>query len=209
MAETLVLVGVCLIAAVAIVFAVIFFMQYNELKTNYDSDKNLAVSAAVKEQQDKDEATYEERNKLPYASFTGPSDYGSISFEYPKNWSVYVDKDGTKNTDYVAYFAPSEVSPVSDKASRYALRFQILNRQITSVQSAYETKLKNGKLTAKAFTSDDNALSGTWYEGELSDGINGIALLLKVNDKTLIMQTDTSAYRADFELLTSKLRRNS
>ena len=94
LAETLVLVGVCVIAAAAIVFAVVFFMQYNELKTNFDSQKTLAVNEAVKAQQDKDEAAYEERAKEPYYSFTGPSDYGSISFEYPKTWSVYVEKDG-------------------------------------------------------------------------------------------------------------------
>jgi cell division protein FtsL len=207
--ETLILVGVCLIAATAIVFAVIFFMQYNELKTNYESEKSLAISDAVKVQQDKDEAAYEERAKLPYYSFTGPSDYGSISFEYPKTWSVYVDKDGTNNSDYVAYFQPKQVDPVSGKSSRYALRFQILNRQITTVQSSYEAKIKNGKLTSRAFSSDDNALSGTWYEGEIADGIRGIVILLKVNDKTLVVQTDAEAYRSDFETLVKKLRRNS
>ena len=207
--ETLVLVAVCLIAAAAIVFAVIFFMQYNELKTNYESEKGLAVSEAVKQQQDKDEAAYEERAKEPFYSFTGPSDYGSISFEYPKTWSVYVEKDGTNNSDFVAYFQPKQVDATNNKESRYALRFQILNRQITSVQSSYETKIKNGKLTSRTFSSDDNALSGTWYEGEISEGIRGIVILLKVNDKTLIMQTDAEAYRADFETLVKKLRRNS
>ncbi len=207
--ETLVLVGVCIIAAAAIVFAVIFFMQYNELKTNYDSEKNLAVAAAEKTQHDKDEAAYEERAKEPFYSFTGPSDYGSISFEYPKTWSVYIEKDGTSNNDYVAYFQPKQVDPVNNKASRYALRFQILNRQITTVQTSYETKIKNGKLTSRAFSSDDNALSGTWYEGEIADGIRGIVILLKVNDKTLVMQTDAEAYRSDFETLVKKLRRNS
>jgi hypothetical protein len=207
--ETLILVGVCLIAATAIVFAVVFFMQYNELKTNYESEKSLAITDAVKVQQDKDEAAYEERAKLPYYSFTGPSDYGSISFEYPKTWSVYVDKDGTNNSDYVAYFQPKQVDPVSGKSSRYALRFQILNRQITTVQSSYEAKIKNGKLTSRAFSSDDNALSGTWYEGEIADGIRGIVILLKVNDKTLVVQTDAEAYRSDFETLVKKLRRNS
>jgi len=207
--ETLVLVGVCLIAAVAIVFAVIFFMQYNELKTNYDSEKNLAVAAAEKAQQDKDEAAYEERAKEPFYNFTGPSDYGSISFEYPKTWSVYVEKDGTKNSDYVAYFQPKQVDPTSSTSSRYALRFQILNRQITTVQTTYESKIKSGKLTSRAFSSDDNALSGTWYEGEIDNGVRGIVILLKVNDKTLVMRTDAEAYRNDFETLVKKLRRNS
>ena len=207
--ETLVLVGVCIIAAAAIVFAVIFFMRYNELKTNFESQKTLAVNDAVKVQQDKDEAAYEERAKEPYYSFTGPSDYGSISFEYPKTWSVYVDKDGTGNGDYAAYFQPKQVDPISGKSSRYALRFQILNKQITSVQSSYDIKVKNGKLTSRNYSIEGSNLSGPWYEGEIADGIRGIVVLMKVNDKTLVMQTDAEAYRSDFETLMKKLRRNA
>ncbi|MCQ2570663.1 MAG: hypothetical protein MJ154_00195 [Candidatus Saccharibacteria bacterium] len=207
--ETIILIVVCLIAAAAIVFAVIFFMQYNELKANYDSDKGLAVAEAVKIQEDADNASFAEREKLPFYSFTGPSDYGSISFQYPKTWNVYVESDGSNNSDFKAYFKPTQVDPIKNKDSRYALRFSILDRQYTSVQSSYESKVKNGKMTSSMFNADENRISGIKYEGEIEKDMNGIVVLIKVNDKTAIFQMDADVYRTDFETLLQGLRRNS
>lgn len=207
--ETIILVIVCLIAAAAIVFAVIFFMQYNELKTNYDSEKGLAVADAVKAQEDADNARFAEESKLPYYNFTGPSDYGSISFQYPKTWSVYVDSDGTNNSDYKAYFRPAQVDPIKDKNSRYALRFSILNRQYDTVQKTYQTKVNSGKMTSSIFNADNNRITGIRYEGEIEKDINGIVVLVKVNDKTAVFQMDADVYRTDFETLLQGLRRNS
>jgi len=207
--ETVILIIVCLIAAAAIVFAVIFFMQYNELKTNYDTEKSLEVEKAKKEQADLDNASFEEREKLPNYHFTGPSDYGSISFEYPKTWSLYIESDGTNNSDYKAYFSPAQVNPLKDKNSRYALRFSILNRQYDTVQKTYESKVKSGKLTSSMFTADDNTVSGIKYEGELETNMNGIVVLVKVNDKTALFQMDADVYRGDFETLIKGIRRNS
>lgn len=207
--ETIILIAVCVIAAVAIVFAVIFLMKYNELQNNYESSKKLEVATEVKKQEDIDKAKFEEQEKLPNTSFTGPSDYGSISFEYPKTWSVYVDSDGTNNSDYKAYFKPAWVDPVSDSASRYALRFQILNRQYTTVQSDYESKVKNGEMTSSVFNADNNKMTGIKYEGKIDEGIQGIVVLVKVNDKTAIFQMDAEVYRNDFEKLINGLRRNS
>lgn len=209
--ETIILVVVCLIAAIAIVIAVVFFMQYNELKTNYDSDKGIAVAEAVKAQEDADIEKFKEESKLPYAKFTGPSDYGSLSFEYPKTWNVYVNSDGSENTDYEAYFRPGQVDPIDKETSRYGLRFQILNRQITSIQPDYENRVKDGSLTSSVFSagSGSTALTGTRYEGSIDEKIRGVVILIKINDKTAIFQTDADSYRADFDKLVNSLRRNS
>lgn len=207
--ETIILVVVCLIAAAAIVFAVIYFMKFNELNTDFESKKNLEVAKAVKEQEDKDNASFAEREKLPYYSFTGPSDYGSISFQYPKTWSVYVDSDGTNNSDFKAYFRPSQVDPLKNKDSRYALRFSILNRQYDTVQKSYQSKVAGGKMTANVFNADNNNITGIRYEGEIEKNINGVVVLVKVNDKTAVFQMDAEVYRTDFETLLQGLRRNS
>ena len=69
--------------------------------------------------------------------------------------------------------------------------------------------VKNGKLTSRNYSIEGSNLSGPWYEGEIADGIRGIVVLMKVNDKTLVMQTDAEAYRSDFETLMKKLRRNA
>lgn len=208
-AEIVVLVIVCLIAAVAIVFAVIFFMRWNELSVNYESEKNVAVAEATKAQKDADEANFTEREKTPNTQFTGPSDYGSISFYYPKTWSVYVGSDGSQNSDYEAYFAPGQVNPVSDEASRYSLRFSIRNEQIADVQREYDSKVKDGEMTSGVFNADSNRITGTRYEGKIGEDMQGIVVLVKVNDKTAILQTDAETYRTDFEALLKTLRRNT
>ncbi|MBR5419342.1 hypothetical protein IK110_03790 [Candidatus Saccharibacteria bacterium] len=209
--ETIILVVVCLIAAVAIIFAVVFFMKFRELEENYDSQKGAEIAAAVKAQEDADIENFKEQSKLPYSKFTGPSDYGSLSFEYPKTWNVYIASDGSNNSDYEAYFRPNAVVSTDNDASRYSLRFQIQNRQITSIQPDYDSKVKDGEMTSSVFSagSGSTALTGMRYEGNITDTIRGVVILIKINDKTAIFQTDASTYRTDFDKVVSSLRRNS
>ena len=208
--ETIILVIVCLIAAAAIVFAVMFYMQYDELKTNYDVQVSNEKAAAKKEQKDIDDKNYEDQSKLPTKLFTGPSDYGSISFYYPKTWSAYIESDGSNNSDFVAYFAPDSVKSLKDKDARYALRFSIVRKQADDVMKAYNNKVKNGALKAEVFNADSNRITGTVYEGTIEKGIIGKVLVIKVNDKTAILQTDsTDVFREDYEKLINTLRRNS
>lgn len=207
--ETIILVVVCLIAAAAIVFAVINFMNYNEVKNNADSDKQIAVAEAKKEQQEIDNVKFEDQLKLPNNHFTGPSDYGSLGFEYPKTWSVYIESDGLNNSDFVSYFSPTQVNPVKSDDSRYALRFSILNRQFDAVVKDYEKLVENNELRESTFNGDGQRISGIRYEGMLDDEINGVAIVVKVNDKTAIFQTDASVFFNDFDAVMASLRRNS
>ncbi|MCQ2568704.1 MAG: hypothetical protein MJ155_00200 [Candidatus Saccharibacteria bacterium] len=209
--ETIILVIVCLIAAGAIVAAVIFYMKWDELNTDFEIQKNDAVATAQKEQKDLDEANFTEREKLPTQQFTGPSDYGSISFYHPKTWSIYVSSDGTQNSDYEAYFSPGQVDPIDSDTSRYALRFIIKHEQADDVMREYQTKVNDGEMTASVFNAGNGAskVSGTKFEGQIEDEINGIVLVIKVNDKTVLLQTDAETFRADYETLIATLRRNS
>lgn len=207
--ETLVLIGVCLIAAVAIIFAVYFFIQYNDLKRDFESQKNEAVMNAVKQTQDEDNAAFKEQEKLPYYSFTGPSDYGTISFNYPKTWNMFIEDDGSKGGQYSVYFAPKQIYAPSNQDARYALRFKILNQQITNVQQTYDSMAKAGTLSSRVFTADNSKLTGMRYEGELQQNMRGIVIIAKVNDKTVLLQMDAEAYRKDFEEVVKSLKRNS
>ncbi|MBR3176821.1 hypothetical protein IKF25_02510 [Candidatus Saccharibacteria bacterium] len=208
--ETIILVVVCVIAAAAIVFAVIFFMQFNELKSNYDSEVAMKEANARDAQAQEDIAKFEEDSKQPFEKLTGPSDYGSISFEYPKNWSVYIESDGSNNSDYKVYFSPTHVSSITNKESRYALRFTILNQQINNVQRQYDALVDKGLVTSSVFNADNNNITGTKYIGSISNDMQGIVVIFKVNDKTVILQTDVqSVYENDFNTLLTKLRRNS
>jgi hypothetical protein len=207
--ETIILVFVCLIAAAAIVFAVMFYMQYNDLQADYDSKLASEVAAAEKNQKEIDEKDFMDREKLPNYSFTGPSDYGSISFQYPKTWSVYIHSDGTQNSDFEAYFSPKFVNPIDDEKSRYALRFIIRNEPSDEVMREYNTKVLDGDMTSKIFNADRNRISGNIYEGTIEEGMVGIVFVFKVNNMTGILRTDAETFRKDFEALVETLRRNN
>ncbi|MBR0133883.1 hypothetical protein IJM16_01290 [Candidatus Saccharibacteria bacterium] len=208
--ETIILVVVCLIAATAIVLAVMFYMQYNELQTDFETQLNIKEVEAKKEQKEIDDQNYLDQSKLPNTLFTGPSDYGSIGFYYPKTWSVYIESDGSDNSDFVSYFAPTQVNPIKDKDSRYALRFSIIRKQSDDAMKPYDNKVKKGELTAKPFNADSNRISGTLYEGTVDKNIEGMVLVIKVNDKTAILQCDSDeVFRTDFEALIASLKRGS
>ena len=209
LAETIILVVVCLVAATAIVFAVMFFVQYNDLKDSFDSQVKSQVAEAEKNQKDADDAICLEKQKETLQQFTGPSDYGSVSFNYPKMWSVYIKSDGTENSDFEAYFSPVSVDPVDNDNSRYALRFKIVNTLSDEVQRDYINKVNDNEMTSGMFQAQNKAVTGTLYQGTIEEGIVGQVLVVKVNDKTAILQTDSEEYRADFEKLINSLRRNS
>ena len=153
-----------------------------------------------------DEERFQEERKSPYSPFSGPDDYGAIYFEYPNTWDVYVSKDGTKG-DYEAYFAAGSVPSVTDtENSRYALRFLIKNQSLDTVQRQYDTLVNNGQLSARNYTV--GSISGTLFTGMITKSINGQVFLAKINDKTLVMQTDSTAhFETDFANVLSKLRR--
>jgi hypothetical protein len=115
----------------------------------------------------------------------------------------------SNNSDYNAYFAPSQVNPIEDEGSRYALRFSIYNQQINNIQQQYDKKIEDGELTSSVFNADNNKISGTKYMGQIDENMQGIVVVFKVNDKTVVMQTDAMVYQQDFETLLTKLRRNS
>ena len=62
------------------------------------------------------------------------------------------------------------------------------------------------------FTADSDAISGTRYEGEIDNKINGVFVMFKVNDKTAILQIDSTIspdLLEEYEKITQSLRRNT
>ena len=207
--ETVILVIVCLIAAAAIVFAVIFFMRWNELKVNQDSAIEMAVSEERVKQEEIANQRVEEAKKVPKLEWVGPEVYGRLSFNYPKNWSVYVNKDGEKGTDYEVYFNPGRINSINDNSSRYTLRFKIVNRQYDVVTKEYQSKVASGAMTFQAVEED--GLSGGRFDGEISKDIVGSVVVLKMYDKSVVFQTDISSAEndKDFREIYESLRRNN
>ena len=175
------------------------YVNYMDQKNNVDSKINSAVADAEKNLGDKLEKDFIEREKEPLKSFTGPSDYGTLAFKFPKTWNVYVSNDGTKDTGYEAYFSPGNVPSINSASSRYALHVTILNDNYDEVIGKYESLVKKGDL--KTSPTKANGQDGTRLDGNFSKNIRGAAVVYKIRDKTAILQTEADTFKPDFDAL--------
>jgi hypothetical protein len=197
-AEIVILVVVSLIAVTAIGLAVYFYVQWREAQTNIDGKVAEAVEIARGDERRMADEFWAEEIKKPFLEFTGPADYGSLSFMFPRTWSVYVAKDASRGGDFEAYFNPGQVNAVGAETIN-ALRMTIINRPIDSVRTTYDNLVKSGKLSQSVFQM--GSITGDRYEGEFSTNITGMMIMLKINDKTAILRTDAMIFKGDFERL--------
>ncbi len=181
------------------------YMQMNDYKDNTNQKINVAVEEARAAQKTEDAKNYVEEAKKPNLIYQGPSDFGSVTFNYPKTWAAYLDKDGTgqtSNTQYLAYFAPKTVPPVSVKTSVFALRMNIQTRAYDDVLKTYDNVIKKGEVSASPITvgktADFKGYQGMRMDGTFDDGLKGSAVIFKIRDKTLTLRTDSQDYMSDF-----------
>ena len=177
--------------------AIWVYVMYIQEKSDVDGQIQLAETKARSDQSEIERKKYAEEAKNPRIEFVGPSEYGRVSFMYPKAWSVYVDKDGSDRGDYKAYFHPGTVPSVSNKASRFAFRVEVLNSDFDKVLSQYSSLLKKGDLVSSSV--EFNGDSATRIDGAFSDDLRGSVVLMKVRDKTIRFSTDADTFKPDFE----------
>lgn len=197
------LISIILLAIFTVVFAglsVWALISYMDQKNNVDEKVDRAVATAEKEQADKLEADFVEREKEPQTSFSGPSDFGTLSFKYPKTWSVYVDNDGSSSASYLAYFNPGQVPSTKAGDSRYALRAAIVNKDYDSVLDEFESRVKKGELKTSTVKAQ-NGETGTRLDGKFSEDIRGSAVVFKIRGQTAVVRTDANTFMADFDAL--------
>src|SRR6266536_4777529 len=84
--------------------AVWAYTNYSDQKNNVDAKVATAVADAKKQQSDSDQTKYLEQEKQPYRQFKGPAELGGVTFDYPKTWSVYLDKSTSDQLE--AYLQP-------------------------------------------------------------------------------------------------------
>ena len=204
----LILIVIAIVAGLAaIAFAGLFVYMMSERNaavSDVDGQIAVAVANAKEEQKQADDAEYAEIEKSPYKVFSGPKDYGDLSLEYPKTWSVYIGEDNSgAGGDFAAYFNPEQVRPVGPNTVN-ALRVSIRNSNFATVAQAYQKVINDGKtdLTMESITIGRNAnITANLYTGTIpGSSLRGYVVVFKLRDKTAILQTDSpEQYRADVE----------
>jgi hypothetical protein len=182
------------------------YVNYNEQKTNVDGKIDLAVAEAKKEQADTDEVKFAQREKEPNRQFVGPDDYGRLTFDYPKTWSVYIASDVSKGSGaYEAYLNPITVPSVS-ATQQYGLRVLIEEKDYSQIVQSYESLVKKGDLKSSATSA--NGQNGTRLDGSFTKNIRGAAVIYKIRDKTITVRTDADTFKPDFENIIKTIKFN-
>ncbi|MBR3220532.1 hypothetical protein IKF76_01565 [Candidatus Saccharibacteria bacterium] len=200
------LIAISLLAAVFIGLFVWMYVLWDDVSTDVNGRIDQAVAIAVNEKQTELEAAFEEREKHPYRTFLGPADYGSLTFDFPKTWSVYIPDDANYGGDYNAYLNPDKVSIVA-KDTINALRVSIVNKSTDEIIASYKRAVEKGELTTSTYNV--NGVNATIYAGTLPSKLKGYIAVFKLRDKTVIMQTDAEIFKDDFFKILDTVRFNA
>ena len=183
------------------------YINYNEQKTNVDGKIQLAVAEGKKEQADEDEKKFAEREKEPLRQFAGPDDYGRVTFNYPKTWSVYEATNVAKSGGaYEAYLSPIVVPTIASD-QQFALRVLIEEEDYDQIVKSYESLVEKGDLRSSATSANGN--NGTRLDGNFTKNIRGSAVIYKIRDKTVTLRTDADTFKPEFEALIKTINFNS
>ncbi len=201
------------LGVIALALGILFAMKakdYNELSSDIDGKIAISTAEALDDNTLKLEKEFAEREKSPLRSFTGPEDYGALSFNYPKTWSLYVEADAINGGDYVAYFNPIQVDPTKDKSSIYALRLTITNKSFETVTGDYQKQMSKKEANLSMDTVTINGDVANRYTGTIpGTEFNGYIVVIKIRDKTAILRTDSYLFESDYNSLLESIGFNS
>ena len=203
-------IGLIVVSLLAVLFVGLFIgmtLKGSEANTNVQGKIDVAVAEARNSLQTKLENDFEEKEKYPFLTFSGPTDLGALNFEYPKTWNLYIPDDASRGGDYHAYLNPGQVNVVADNTVM-ALRVTIKNEQLDRVLEDFTDKVQSQEMTVSSTVV--NGVNVNVYTGKLDSDLMGIVCIFKIRDKTALLQTDSSnVFRADFERILSTIRFNS
>jgi hypothetical protein len=178
------------------------FLQTSDARSDLDGKIAVAVEQAKKAQSEQDNANFVAEQKKQTLTYTGPSDLGSVTFDYQKTWSVYLAKSGSKDSDFVLQLNPVLVN--GDSSVEPAVTVSVINDSYDETVLSYQNQVDKGKLRATPVTISGS--QGIRFDGELSSSVaNGSLVVLKIRDKSLTIQLGVADYQADYAAILKSL----
>ncbi len=177
-------------------FAIWAFAGREDFKNNVDEKIDLAVGVAVQNAESAKDVEFIESEKFPTRNFVGPATYGSLSFDYPKTWSVYAD---TGSSTVLDVYAHPKVLPGFKSGQPYALRVEILGKSYESVVSSLQRDIEKGILISSAFSAKEvPSVVGIRTDGAIAKDVNGSAIYLPLRDRAIKFSTESPEFVKDF-----------
>jgi hypothetical protein len=202
--------GILNVLLIPVIFLVVLFIGVSafafwayssrqDYKNNVDQKIDTAVQSAVQLAQSADAKQYAQEAKYPLATFTGPSTFGSVTFQYPKTWSGYVAEESNSQTPINGYFYPAIVPDVTNTTNNYALRVQLLEQSYTDSMQQLAGNVSNGKLAVSQYTLPKlpNVI-GSMLQGQISSNNQGTMVVLPLLNMTLEVWTEAPQFESDF-----------
>jgi uncharacterized protein (UPF0333 family) len=199
-----VLLALAFLASLA--FGIWAYSSRQDYKSNSDKKAETAVAKAKADQAAQLQKKFDEEAESPYKIFKGSSTYGTISFQYPKTWSAYVDESNSSEP-INAYFYPDQV-PGVQSSTAFALRVELLSTPYPQVVQQYSQQMSTSGLKATAYIPPKlqktaNVQPGTRFDGAIGQNsqgaaVNGSLIALTVRDKTLVISTQSTNFLSDF-----------
>jgi hypothetical protein len=208
-AKTFLLVIFILGTIIGISLSVYFYVRMSKSENNVAGQINTAVAAAVAQKGEEDNTACEKRLKETKTYFTGPSDYGTLAFEVPKVWSVYIAKDAEKGGNFEAYFNPNSVQAVNN-TNLYYLRLTISTTSYETVVKTYDSAVKSNKMSLSTIQVNKGNNTAAMYKGTLPNNAkaSGYVTIIKIRDKTAILQTDSLDFYEDYKAILDSITFN-
>jgi hypothetical protein len=200
----LTIVALVLLLVAAIGFGAWSYSKMLDYKNNSDKKAAAAVADSKKQITADLQAQFDEASKSPNKTFQGSPTYGSITFNYPKTWSGYIDSSNSSEP-INGYFHP-DVVPGIDSKTAYALRIELLSSDYAQVMQGFDSGISDGTITAKAYVPPkmqgmSNVTAGTYLSGQINSQDQtqrGNMVVMKVRDKTLEIYSESSTFADDF-----------
>ncbi|MDZ7785579.1 MAG: hypothetical protein U5L95_00455 [Candidatus Saccharibacteria bacterium] len=170
----------------------------NDYRDNTQAKIDEAVNTAKEEQKAELEADFQEREKEPLVNYTGPSEFGTVSINYPKTWSAYVNEKKSGSTPINGYFHPSYV-PGVDSGTSFALRLEVLESSYDKELDDFSNAAEDGEVEVSPITLDKVPdVSGSRIDGEVERDKQGSVVLFPLRDKTIKVSVLTDTFIKDF-----------
>lgn len=183
----------------SLVFGLAMLVGKSDLQKNLDKKVAAQVGTAVKKAEDAKDVESAEKEKSPVKAYVGPAAFGSVTVEYPKTYSGYVDESTAGSTATNAYFHPNVV-PKEERTVTFALRVQVVQAGYDAQVKAFDAGMKAGKVSVKPFRAAKvNSVLGVRVDGEIFTGKQGSMIILPLRDKTIKIWTENKDYVADFD----------
>jgi hypothetical protein len=182
----------------AMVFGAWAFMGRQDYKDNVDKKIADASTVAVQEAESAKDAEFIELEKIPTRTYTGPETYGSVSFSYPKTWSVYA-VENTTGTVLDLYAFPLVVPGLSNEQT-YALRLEILSSTYDSEVKKLDPALKRGEVSVAAYRPEKVPTAlGIRVDGAIERDVQGSMVILPLRDRTIKIYSEIPQFIGDFD----------